>query len=68
VLPVFRRFSPGLVFSTLLASLLAYFRTQTALQLEILALRHQLGALQRSVKKPKLTTFDRWLWTSLCDV
>jgi hypothetical protein len=27
------------------------------LQLEILALRHQLGVLQRSVKKPKLNRF-----------
>jgi hypothetical protein len=32
------------------------------LQLEILALRHQLGMLQRSVKKPKLNRFDRMLW------
>jgi putative transposase len=33
------------------------------LQLEILALRHQLGVKQRSVKKPKLNRFDRlWVW------
>jgi hypothetical protein len=33
----------------------ASFRSRAALQLEILALRHQLGVLQRSVKRPKLT-------------
>ena len=32
------------------------------MQLESLALRHQLGVLQRSVKKPKLNRFDRMLW------
>jgi hypothetical protein len=34
----------------LLTSLFASFRSWAALQLEILALRHQLGVLQRSVK------------------
>jgi hypothetical protein len=42
-----------------LASTLSVFRTRAALQLEILALRHQLGALPRSVKRPKLNRFDR---------
>jgi hypothetical protein len=41
------------------APLLASFRTRSRLQIEILALRHQLGALQRSVKRPKLTAYDR---------
>jgi putative transposase len=36
------------------------------LQLEILALRHQLGVLQRSVKKPRLNRFDRMLWSWFC--
>ena len=36
------------------------------MQLEILALRHQLGVLQRSVKKPKLNRFDRVLWAWFC--
>ena len=36
------------------------------MQLEILALRHQLGVLQRSVKRPKLTRFDRMLWAWFC--
>jgi hypothetical protein len=36
--------------------------------LEILALRHQIGVLQRSVKRPKLTAADRCLWTWLSSV
>ncbi len=47
---------------------MAFFRQRTALQLEILALRHQLGVLQRSVKRPKLTTVDRFLWAWLSAV
>ena len=52
--------------SALLAATLSLFRTRAALQLEILALRHQLGVLQRSVKKPKLNRFDRMLWSWFC--
>ena len=51
--------------SALFASSLSVFRTRASLQLEILALRHQLGVLQRSVKKPKLNRFDRCLWAWL---
>jgi hypothetical protein len=65
-LRILHRFSSALVFSALLASLFASFRSRAALQLEIFALRHQLGVLQRSVKKPKLTPFDRFLWAWLC--
>ena len=43
-------------------------KSRTALQLENLALRHQLGVLRRSVKRPKLTPADRLLWTWLCEV
>jgi len=28
----------------------------------------QLGVLQRSVQRPKLTPADRWLWAWLCAV
>jgi hypothetical protein len=49
----------------LLTALLASFRSRAALQLEILALRHQLGVLQRSMKRPKLTAADRFLWARL---
>jgi hypothetical protein len=54
------------VLSALLASTLSVFRTRAALQLEIIALRHQLGVLQRSVKRPKLNRFDRFLWAWFC--
>jgi hypothetical protein len=67
-LTFFRRFSPAVVISACFASLLASFRTRSALQIEILALRHQLGVLQRSVKRPELTAFDRLLWAGLSDV
>jgi len=46
-------------------SLSALFRSRAALQLEILALRHQLCVLQRSVKRPKLTPADRFFWARL---
>jgi putative transposase len=63
---LFLRFPFGPLFSALLASLFASFRSRATLQLEILALRHQLGVLQRSVKRPKLTPADRLLWAWLC--
>jgi hypothetical protein len=44
------------------------FRSRAALQLEILALRHQLSVLQCSVKRPRLTTSDRLLWAWLCRI
>ena len=47
---------------------MAFFRQRTELQLEIPALRHQLGVLQRSVKRPKLTAADRFLWAWLAAV
>ena len=51
--------------SAIWTALFAFFRRRAALQLEILALRHQLGVLQRSVKRPKLTASDRLLWAWL---
>jgi hypothetical protein len=56
------------VLVTLFAGLSSIFKTRAALQLENLALRHQLGVLHRSVKRPKLTTFDRCLWAWLCGI
>ena len=53
--------------TTLLATLSLVFRSRTALELENLALRHQIGVLQRSARKrPKLTPWDRcfWVWLS----
>ena len=43
-------------------------RSRAALQLENLALRHQLGVLRRSVKRPKLIAPDRFLWAVLSAV
>jgi hypothetical protein len=42
-----------------LATLSSIFRSRAALQLENLALRHQIGVLQRSTKRrPRLTPVD----------
>src|SRR3984893_9072380 len=52
--------------TTLLATLWSIFHSRAALQLENLALRHQIGVLQRSAaKRPKLTPVDRLLWICL---
>lgn len=63
---LFLRFAPVGVVSALFRSVALSFRSRAILQLEILALRHQLGVLQRSVKRPKLTPADRLLWVWLC--
>jgi putative transposase len=57
--------SPSAVLSALFAFLASSFRSRTALQIELLALRHQLTVLQQSVKRPRLTATDRWLWAWL---
>src|SRR6266852_4756998 len=51
----------------LAAAASAAFKSRAALHLENLALRHQLGVLRRSVKRPKLTSADRLLWAWLCE-
>ena len=44
-------------------------KTRAALQLENVALRHQIGVLQRSAKKrPRLNASDRFLWVWLSHV
>jgi hypothetical protein len=50
----------------LIGSICDSLRSRAALQIEILALRHQLGVLQRSVNRPRLTKTDRlfWAWLS----
>jgi len=53
-------------FTTLLATLSSILCSRAALELENLALRHQLGVLQRSARKrPRLTAGDRLLWVWL---
>jgi putative transposase len=55
--------------TTLLANLSSIFYSRAALQLENLALRHQIGVLQRSSRKrPKLTPSDRLLWVWLSHI
>jgi hypothetical protein len=45
--------SPAAVFSRIFGFLAAFFRSRAALQIEILALHHQLSVLDRSVKRPR---------------
>ena len=52
--------------TVLLVALSSIFRSRASLELENLALRHQIGVLQRSARKrPKLTPVDRLLWVLL---
>jgi putative transposase len=67
-LPFTFRIPFGHLLSALWDPVLACFWSRAALQFEILALRHQLGVLQRSVKRPKLTPSDRMLWAWLCEL
>jgi len=57
------RFGP--VLTAFCAFFSASFRSRATLQFEILALRHQLGVLQCSVKRPNLSPADRFLWAWL---
>ena len=41
------------------------FRSRRALQLEVLALRHQLAVYQRAGRRPRLGAADRLLWAVL---
>jgi putative transposase len=54
------------VLHLLLQSLHSTVRSRAALQLEVLALRHQLLVLQRTMpRRLSLTNADRWLWVWL---
>lgn len=55
-----------IVLTTLLGTLSSMFRSRAVLELENLALRHQIGVLQRSARRrPKLKPADRLLWVWL---
>jgi putative transposase len=55
-----------ILLTTLLGTLSSMFRSRAMLELENLALRHQVGVLQRSARKrPRLTPADRLLWVAL---
>src|ERR1039457_846043 len=52
--------------AALLVALHSIIRSRLDLQLENLALRHQIGVLHRSARKrPKLTSRDRLFWVCL---
>ncbi len=53
------------VLAALLAGFATNFRSRLALQLEVLALRHQLAIYQRTVKRPRIGPGDRMLWSWL---
>jgi putative transposase len=57
------------VLGALLLTLHTWARSRAALQLEVLALRHQLHVLQRSrPRRLRLAQADRWLWVVLSRV
>jgi hypothetical protein len=49
----------------LLGILRSACRSRADLMLENAALRHQLGALVRAGRRPRITAADRWLWVVL---
>ncbi len=55
----------AVLIALLLASLRAGFRSRAALQLEVLALRHQLAVFQRHSARPHIRVADRLLWAWL---
>src|SRR5438477_7092795 len=58
-----------ILLSALVSTLCSMFRSRAALELEHMALRHQIGVLKRSARKrPKLTAADRLLWVFLSRV
>jgi len=58
-----------ILLSAFLSTLGSMFRARCALELENLALRHQIGVLKRSAgKRLKLTAADRLFWVFLCRI
>jgi putative transposase len=55
---------PPIVF-VLLASVFTWFRSRLSMQLELIALRHQVAVYQQSIPRPKLRPTDRLLWAWL---
>ena len=49
----------------LLQFMTTVFRSRLSLQLEIVALRHQLAVYQRTAKRPQISTGDSLLWSWL---
>jgi putative transposase len=53
------------VVSILLTSVLDGFRSRLSMQMELIALRHQVAGYQQSISRPKLRSADRLLWVWL---
>src|ERR1700730_8247991 len=53
------------ILSLFLSMLRSCFRTRASMQVEILALRHQLAVATRRRKRPSLGSLDRVLWVTL---
>ena len=49
----------------LLAFIAGLFRLRLSLQLEIVALRHQLTLYRRSIRRPQVRLTDRLFWSWL---
>jgi len=49
----------------LLAFVASLFRSRLSLQLEIVALRHQLTLYHRSIRRPQVRLTDRLYWSRL---
>jgi putative transposase len=64
-LSVFRFLTPASVILAFLAAAQDCLRRRASLQIEVLALRHQLNVLRRSAKRPKLSASDRFFWAFL---
>jgi len=53
------------VVHALLAFVVSWFRSRLSLQLETIALRHQLAVYQSSIRRPRIRPTDRILWSWL---
>ncbi len=53
------------VVHALLAFVVNWFRSRLSLQLETVALRHQLAVYQSSIRRPRIRPTDRILWSWL---
>lgn len=53
------------VVSIIIASIAAWFRSRLDLQMELIALRHQVAVYKQSVTRAKLQPADRLLWAWL---
>ncbi len=52
----------------LVSWVLSTFRRRMSLQLEVVALRHQLAVYQRTSRRPRISPADRVLWSCLARV